>query len=600
MDNARQQIAESIKKSSNILVAVSSNPSVDELSAALGLTIILDKLDKRATAIFSGTVPQAIDFLEPGKTFENSADSLRDFIVALNKDKADHLRYKVEGDVVKIYITPYKTTLTKDDLEFSLGDYNIDLVIALGVKDQDHLDGALAAHGKILHDATVLTITSGEEASSLGSTDWHDANASSLSEMIVGLTDNLRGETPIFDQQIATSLLTGIVSATDRFSNERTTSRSMTMAAQLMAAGANQQLIASKLEEAHDIGPTAEQPAKEEDSTSAKPDDKGNELSIEREKTPESSTESSDGKQTLEQLEQSTEKKAQEELEKQLAGITSEPVQAGTLADIENELKQAADESKPDELIQPEATEEKPTTDNPDLLKPEDLTPAPAVADVSAAIESSSPAVLPEVSQETATAPVVPPLGLDKPADQTPAVVDTPLVNPEPVSSPVQPVPEPAVEPTASEPAQQPAEMAMPEISRFAMPPLDAVPAADEPVKDDNNFPMPSAASTPEAAAVLSVESELAPEPAAPTAPEATPAMSVPELPPLPPLPADADLPPLPPPPPPPPVLGQAPPTAPSGAVSGDIFGDGASSEPTLPAAPSPSEPGQFKIPGQG
>lgn len=51
------------------------------------------------------------------------------------------------------------------------------------------------------------------------------------------------------------SLLTGIVSATERFSNDHTTSRAMTMAAQLMAAGANQQLIAAKLEEANDIGP---------------------------------------------------------------------------------------------------------------------------------------------------------------------------------------------------------------------------------------------------------------------------------------------------------------------------------------------------------
>jgi hypothetical protein len=48
--------------------------------------------------------------------------------------------------------------------------------------------------------------------------------------------------------------LTGIVAATDRFSNNRTSSRVMTIAAQLMGAGANQQLIASKLEEAHEIG----------------------------------------------------------------------------------------------------------------------------------------------------------------------------------------------------------------------------------------------------------------------------------------------------------------------------------------------------------
>ena len=252
--NTKQQIADKIKNSSNIMVTVSTNPSVDELSAALGLTLLLNKMNKHATAVFSGQVPPAITFLEPGKTFENTVDSLRDFIIALDKEKADHLRYKVDGDVVKIFITPYRTIITSDDLEFSQGDYNVELVLALGVKARDDLDSALSAHGRILHDATVVSISAGELKSELGSINWREENASSLSEMLVGLTDSLKADKGLLDEQIATSFLTGIVAATDRFSNNRTSSRVMTVAAQLMSAGANQQLIASKLEEAHEIG----------------------------------------------------------------------------------------------------------------------------------------------------------------------------------------------------------------------------------------------------------------------------------------------------------------------------------------------------------
>ncbi|MFZ2545365.1 MAG: hypothetical protein WAW80_05290 [Candidatus Saccharimonadales bacterium] len=255
MDNAKKQIVDIIKNNTNVLVTVSTNPTVDELSAVLGLTILLDDMDKRATAVFSGEIPPAITFLEPDKTFENTADSLRDFIIALDKEKADHLRYKVEGDVVKIFITPYKTELSQSDLNFSQGDYNVEVVLAVGVKDQDHLDKALEAHGKILHDATVITITAGNDTSNLGSVDWHDPDASSLSEMVVSLIDGLKEDKPLLNEQISTALLTGIVSATERFSNNHTSSRAMTIAAQLMAAGANQQLIAAKLEEGHDIAP---------------------------------------------------------------------------------------------------------------------------------------------------------------------------------------------------------------------------------------------------------------------------------------------------------------------------------------------------------
>lgn len=250
----KKQIVDKIKESTNILVTVSNNPSVDDLSAALGLSAILNKLDKHATAIFSGAIPPAITFLDPSKVFEDSADSLRDFIIALDKEKADHLRYKVEGDLVKIFITPYHTTITSDDLEFSQGDFNVELVLALGVENQDSLDAALAAHGRILHEVTVATLCAGQQTSRLGRIDWRDEKASSLCEMVTDLADSLKtAEQPILDKQISTALLTGIVAATDRFSNPRTSSRAMTLAAQLMAAGADQQLIAAKLQESHTI-----------------------------------------------------------------------------------------------------------------------------------------------------------------------------------------------------------------------------------------------------------------------------------------------------------------------------------------------------------
>lgn len=264
--NAKQQIVDKIKNSTNILVTVSNNPSVDELSAALGLTLLLNKMNKHATAVFSGAIPPAITFLDPEKTFENTVNSLRDFIIALDKEKADHLRYKVEGEVVKIFITPYRTTITNDDLEFSQGDYNVELVLALGVKKRDNLDKALEAHGRILHDATVATMSAGE-TSELGSIDWHEENASSLSEMLVSLTDSLKSDKALLDEQIATAFLTGVVAATDRFSNNRTSSKVMTMAAQLMAAGANQQLIAAKLEDANEI--TGDRSARPESTPSA-------------------------------------------------------------------------------------------------------------------------------------------------------------------------------------------------------------------------------------------------------------------------------------------------------------------------------------------
>ncbi len=244
MDNPKAQLVDKLKTANYVLVTVGHDPSIDQLAALIGTTLALNKAGKHAAAVFSGQVPSTLEFLKPEDTIEKTTDSLRDFIIALDKSKADKLRYKVEDDVVRIFITPYKTSITQDDLEYSQGDFNVDVVIALGVTRQDDLDEAILSHGRILHDATVATVNLSSEGD-LGSIHWQDRDASSLSEMMTELAQ-LLGEN-IIDNQIATALLTGIVAETERFSNEKTSARVMSMSALLMGAGANQQLVASEL-----------------------------------------------------------------------------------------------------------------------------------------------------------------------------------------------------------------------------------------------------------------------------------------------------------------------------------------------------------------
>jgi len=242
---AKQSTVDRIAQANNVLVTVSANPSVDQLAAAIALTLFLNKQGKHATAVFSGDVPSTLEFLQPEKTIEKDTNSLRDFIISLDKSKADKLRYKVEDKVVKIFITPYRTSISEKDFDFSQGDFNVDVVMALGVHSKEELDQAIIAHGRILHDATVISINNAL-GGSLGTINWQDQQASSLCEMLVELAETIKPDS--FDAQMATAFLTGIVAETKRFSNEKTTSRTMSLAAKLMAAGANQQLVATQLQ----------------------------------------------------------------------------------------------------------------------------------------------------------------------------------------------------------------------------------------------------------------------------------------------------------------------------------------------------------------
>lgn len=259
VSNIREQVISSLREANNVLVTVSNNPSVDQLAAAIGFTLILNKLGKHATAVFSGQAPSTIEFLQPEKTLEKNTDSLRDFIIALDKSKADKLRYKIEDKFVKIFITPYHTSLSEKDLEFSQGDFNVDVVVALGIQQREQLDQAITAHGRILHDATVISINTTDKPTDVGIINWHLPTASSLSEIMVGVSEVLQEQQQIIDGQIATAFLTGIVAETARFSNDKTTPVTMNTAGKLMDAGANQQLVATQLAQ-----PTPEPKAKGE------------------------------------------------------------------------------------------------------------------------------------------------------------------------------------------------------------------------------------------------------------------------------------------------------------------------------------------------
>ena len=243
-EDAVSKVADKIQHATNILIALSKDPNVDEISAAIALAFVLDQQKKHVTAIYSGQTPNALEFLRPEETFQKDISSLQDFIIALNKSKADHLIYQVEGDYVKILITPYKGQIKKEDLEYSYSDYNVDLVIVFNVNSGSEIDSALSEYGRIMHDAMAINITSSVPGR-FADLEWSDPSKSSVCEMVYDLLSELEiDNTP---QEVATALLTGILSATERFSNNRTKPTTMAVASKLMEAGADQQLISSNI-----------------------------------------------------------------------------------------------------------------------------------------------------------------------------------------------------------------------------------------------------------------------------------------------------------------------------------------------------------------
>lgn len=243
---SKQDLIEKIKSAKNILVTTTKNPTIDQITAALGLSQVLHELDKRVTTLVSNPIPQKISFLETNDEFTDSVDSLRDFVISLDKRLADKLHYKVIDDEVRIFITPYQSSIKHDDIRFSQGGFNVDAVIILGATEVSQLEDIINEDAGVINTSPVTVLTVGKIPSAIRGENWHNPGASSLSEMVTDLVLSFDDPT-LMTQSVSQALLTGIITATKHFSNEHTTPQSMNLAAKLMAHGANQQMIMSRI-----------------------------------------------------------------------------------------------------------------------------------------------------------------------------------------------------------------------------------------------------------------------------------------------------------------------------------------------------------------
>lgn len=242
------QVVQAINSASSIVVTTNKKPTIDQISTVIGLSHMLQALNKHAVAVVSTTLPKAVEFLNPNTVIEADTKRLQDFVISLNKDKADKLRYKVEDDEVRIFITPYKTVITEKDFNFTSGDYNIDTVLAVGVMERTEIDDAMLASPRILGDAKDIITFNAGPVSKFGSINWSEPDAVSVAELAITLSNELGGN--VLQGTAAQAFLTSLVEVTEQFGNNHTTPRIMTMAGQLMTAGADQQVIVKNLREA--------------------------------------------------------------------------------------------------------------------------------------------------------------------------------------------------------------------------------------------------------------------------------------------------------------------------------------------------------------
>lgn len=243
----KQQINELVKKSQTILILSNNQLGGDSLGGMLALQRVLTKAEKEVTVVSSVNVDQTLNFLPGIEKVKKDIDGTRDLIIQLDKNKfpIEKLSYNEEENKLNIIITPKNGHIKNDEVKILQGEFKFDLIFVLDTPDVDKIDSLYDKHTELFFETPIVNVDHHAGNEYYGTVNMVDVTATSTCEILVSIIESMGANN--FDEDVATCLLTGIISDTGSYKNINTTPKSLTISAQMLAAGARQQEIIQNL-----------------------------------------------------------------------------------------------------------------------------------------------------------------------------------------------------------------------------------------------------------------------------------------------------------------------------------------------------------------
>ena len=232
-----------------ILIVGNQNASGDCISSILALQIILTKAQKKVSAIVPYNIPDNYKFLVGTKKLKHSLTQENDLIISISTEKLEieNISYAKNDKSVDILIKPKSGNISNDKISFQKNSENFDAIVVL---DSDSLEDV----GKIFEQNTVLfsktpivNISCSADNEFFGKINYIQPTANSICEILFDCVEKDENFIKFLDVDLATILLTGIISKTESFLNYSTTANSFEAASKLQKLGAKQSDIIEHL-----------------------------------------------------------------------------------------------------------------------------------------------------------------------------------------------------------------------------------------------------------------------------------------------------------------------------------------------------------------
>ncbi len=241
-----QAATKAIEDAKRILLIPHANVDPDGLSSALACYSVFRALGKDCTVICPDTLPESLDFLPNFEHLSTSIAQEQEFIITLDCSKGveiDTLRYNIEDNKVNIIIVPKKGTIKQQNVSFYDGGSAYDLIVVVDSAEIGLLGSFYTDNIDLFQSTPILNVDHHISNTRFGQLCLIDPTAASATEVLFGWFLSQPTWKDHVTQDVATLLLTGLITDTRSFQNPNTTPKSLEVAASLLDMGARQQEI---------------------------------------------------------------------------------------------------------------------------------------------------------------------------------------------------------------------------------------------------------------------------------------------------------------------------------------------------------------------
>lgn len=243
-----QQLYELLQRSENPLITFRPDHNGDMIASSLALAELLQKLGRSAEIVSPKfLLPSAFSFLPEAEKIKSESLNLKNFRISLKIKEQKHpqIDYKVENDHLHILVSPTHPQFSNEDIKISPPIFRHDLIISVNTPDLDSLGEFYRDNNDFFYQTPIVNIDHLPENEHYGHINFINLAASSVAEIIYDFLEQT--DPNLLDEKLATYLLAGMIEKTKSFKMPNVTPKSLNIASQLMAAGAERETIVKNL-----------------------------------------------------------------------------------------------------------------------------------------------------------------------------------------------------------------------------------------------------------------------------------------------------------------------------------------------------------------